>query len=212
MKNLMIGTCLLMAAVLTGCNSETKIATGTCHITGTANANLNGKKIFLVPMTRPATMETVDSVVVENGKFEFTADTCELSVIRMDYHFRSGVQDLLVVTEPGKVEVIIDSISSGKGTPQNDSLQSWKNLTEKLQKECRPFMIEGRNAEKAGDNTTAEAMKAKLDSLRRDYRRSSHEMGERMKGTSLGEFLMKQFPKTYKQKMPDGSIEEKPLF
>ena len=73
-------------------------------------------------------------------------------------------------------------------------------------------MIEGRNAEKAGDMTTAEKMKAKLDSMRREYRRASNAMGESMKGTSLGDFLLKQFPKTYKKKMPDGSIEEVEFF
>lgn len=212
MKKLMMGMVLLMALVMAGCDSTTKPITGKCHIMGTINPKFNGKKIFLVPMTRPATAETVDSMVVENGRFEFTADTCDLRVIRMDYHFRMGVQDLLVVTEPGNVEVTIDSISSCKGTPQNDSLQAWKERTERFNKECRPFMIEGRNAEKAGNTATAETMKAKLDSMRRDYRRASHEMGVSMEGTSLGDFLVKQFPKTYKQKMPDGSIVEKPLF
>ena len=48
--------------------------------------------------------------------------------------------------------------------------------------------------------------------MRRDYRRASNAMGESMKGTSLGDFLLKQFPKTYKKKMPDGSIEEVELF
>ena len=202
----------LMTLALGGCKSEKRIVNGKCHIMGTINPKFNGKKIFLVPMTRPYTMESVDSMVVADGKFEFTADTCDLRVIRVDYHFRIGVQDLLVVTEPGDLVVNIDSISSCKGTPQNDSLQAWKERTERFNLECQPFMIDGRNAEKKGDITTAEAMKAKLESMRRDYRRASNALGESMKGTSLGDFLLKQFPKTYKKKMPDGSIEEVPFF
>ena len=202
----------LMTLALGGCKSEKRIVNGKCHIMGTINPKFNGKKIFLVPMTRPATMETVDSMVVADGKFTFTADTCDLRVIRIDYHYRTGVQDLLVVTEPGDLVVNIDSISSWKGTPQNDSLQAWKERTERFNLECQPFMIDGRNAEKKGDITTAEAMKAKLESMRRDYRRASNALGESMKGTSLGDFLLKQFPKTYKKKMPDGSIEEVPFF
>ena len=198
----------LMTLALGGCKSEKRIVNGKCHIMGTINPKFNGKKIFLVPMTRPATIETVDSMVVADGKFEFTADTCDLRVIRVDYHFRIGVQDLLVVTEPGDLVVNIDSISSCKGTPQNDSLQAWKERTERFNMECQPFMIDG----KKGDITTAEAMKAKLESMRRDYRRASNALGESMKGTSLGDFLLKQFPKTYKKKMPDGSIEEVPFF
>ena len=211
-KILFVSVITLMTLALGGCKSEKRIVTGKCHIMGTINPKFNGKKIFLVPMTRPATMETVDSMVVENGKFEVTADTCDLRVIRIDYHYRTGVQDLLIVTEPGDLTVNIDSISSCKGTPQNDSLQAWKERTERFNMECSPFMIEGRNAEKAGDMTTAEKMKAKLDSMRREYRRESNAMGESMKGTSLGDFLLKQFPKTYKKKMPDGSIEEVELF
>ena len=202
----------LMTLALGGCKSEKRIVNGKCHIMGTINPKFNGKKIFLVPMTRPATMETVDSMVVADGKFEFTADTGDLRAIRIDYHYRTGVQDLLVVTEPGDLVVNIDSISSCKGTPQNDSLQAWKERTERFNMECQPFMIDGRNAEKKGDITTAEAMKAKLESMRRDYRRASNALGESMKGTSLGDFLLKQFPKTYKKKMPDGSIEEVPFF
>ena len=202
----------LMTLALGGCKSEKRIVTGKCHIMGTINPKFNGKKIFLFPMTRPAPMETVDSMVVADGKFEFTADTCDLRVIRVDYHFRIGVQDLLVVTEPGDLVVNIDSISSCKGTPQNDSLQAWKERTERFNMECQPFMIDGRNAEKKGDITTAEAMKAKLESMRRDYRRASNAMGERMTGTSLGDFLLKQFPKTYKKKMPDGSIKDVDFF
>ena len=202
----------LMTLALGGCKSEKRIVNGKCHIMGTINPKFNGKKIFLVPMTRPATIETVDSMVVADGKFEFTADTCDLRVIRVDYHFRIGVQDLLVVTEPGDLVVNIDSISSCKGTPQNDSLQAWKERTERFNMECQPFMIDGRNAEKKGDITTAEAMKAKLKSMRRDYLRASNAMGESMKGTSLGDFLLKQFPKTYKKKMPDGSIKDVDFF
>ena len=202
----------LMTLALGGCKSEKRIVNGKCHIMGTINPKFNGKKIFLVPMTRPATIETVDSMVVADGKFEFTADTCDLRVIRVDYHFRIGVQDLLVVTEPGDLVVNIDSISSCKGTPQNDSLQAWKERTERFNMECQPFMIDGRNAEKKGDITTAEAMKAKLESMRRDYRRASNALGESMKGTSLGDFLLKQCPKKCTQKMPDGSIEEVPFF
>ena len=202
----------LMTLALGGCKSEKRIVNGKCHIMGTINPKFNGKKIFLVPMTRPATIETDDTMAVAAGKIEITADTCDLRVIRVDYHFRIGVQDLLVVTEPGDLVVNIDSISSCKGTPQNDSLQAWKERTERFNMECQPFMIDGRNAEKKGDITTAEAMKAKLESMRRDYRRASNALGESMKGTSLGDFLLKQFPKTYKKKMPDGSIEEVPFF
>ena len=46
---------------------------------------------------------------------------------------------------------MIDSISSAKGTPQNDSLLRWKELTERFNKVCVPFRTTGKNAEKAGN-------------------------------------------------------------
>ena len=95
---------------------------------------------------------------------------------------------------------MIDSISSAKGTPQNDSLQRWKELTERFNKVCVPFRITGKNAEKAGNVAVAEEMKSKLDSLRNDYRRQLHYLGESMKEGALHDFLLKQFPKTYKKK------------
>ena len=88
----------LMALVLVGCTSSQKPVTGKCHITGSANSRFDGKKIFLVPITRPATMETVDSVVISNGKFEFTADTCDMRVSRLSYPLRTYAQDLRAAT------------------------------------------------------------------------------------------------------------------
>ena len=201
---------VMLALVVVSCSTSTHDSV--CHIKGIANSKFNGKKIFLVPINGPATMETVDSVVVEDGKFEFFSSVAEMKVIRIDYHFRTGVQDLLVVSEPGELEVVIDSVSSCKGTPQNDSLQQWKDLTERFNKECVPFRITGMNAEKSGDMKVAEQMKSKLDSLRNDYRRRSHYLGSNMKEGTLHDFLLKQFPKTYKKKMPDGKIVELPFF
>lgn len=97
----------------------------------TSQSRLDGERVFLVPYG-PKSFEDsigVDSVVIKNGKFEFRGQKGEfLARITMDKRVRYGTQDLLIVTEPGEITVIIDSISSGHGTPQNEALQSWKNL------------------------------------------------------------------------------------
>ncbi len=111
--------------VMAGCKPTAKKI---CVIHGTMESSRwDGKKIFLVPMFGLQDAAHVDSVVIKDGKFEFTADTTEMKVIRVDYHFRDGVQDLLVVSEPGDVKVTIGSNSISGGTPQNDSLQVWKD-------------------------------------------------------------------------------------
>ena len=192
MRKLMY-VCLAVAGiVLAGCSGKGTLPEGVCHISGTIPADYNGKRIFLVPLYGPTTAEYVDSIEVQDGHFEFTKDTVMMAKILMDYHYRMGVQQLLVVTEPGEVEVVIDSISSAKGTPQNDSLQQWKDATEKYHRE----LVMLRKA-----NRMAEA-----DSLHLEYKKLTRQLAANMKEGVLHDFLEGMFPLTYKQKMPDGSI------
>lgn len=121
-----VGLLALSTVGMAGCQKADK--GGECRIHGTMQSSRwDGKRIFLVPMFGPQDAAHVDSVVIENGKFEFTADTTEMKVIRVDYHYREGAQELLVVSEPGDVKVSIGGNSQSSGTPQNDSLQVWKD-------------------------------------------------------------------------------------
>ncbi len=99
----------------------------------TSQSRLDGERVFLVPYGTKTFEDSigVDSTVVKNGKFEFRGHKGEfLARVTMDKRVRYGTQDLLIITEPGEITVVIDSISSGKGTPQNDLLQAWKVLKE----------------------------------------------------------------------------------
>lgn len=195
-----------MTALLTGCTSTPQKTEGICHIQGTINERFEGKKVFLVPVNGPATAETVDSIVVTNGKFEFRSEPGEMKSIRIDYRYRIGVEELLLVMEPGEVEVIIDTISSGKGTPMNDTLQQWKERTMQHYQSLAPFRMKGREAEKAGDHITAEAMKAKIAELEKAYKKESRALADRLKEGPLYEFLNSRFPTSYQKKLPDGTI------
>ena len=88
----------------------------------------DGEYVFLVP-AGPHEDADVDSVLIDKGHFEFVVDKEEMNIIRVTKYRRLGLQDLIVVTEPGVVEAVISSDSHAKGTPQNDSLQVWKDLT-----------------------------------------------------------------------------------
>ena len=97
----------------------------------TSQSRLNGERVFLVPYGTKSFEDSigVDSVVIKNGKFEFRGHKGEfLARVTMDRRVRYGTQDLLIVTEPGEITVLIDSVSSAHGTPQNEALQSWKDL------------------------------------------------------------------------------------
>ena len=178
-----------------------------CRIHGTVGMEqLEGKQIFLVPLTGPATMETVDSVVIKDGKFEFKTDTAMMAKLLMDYHYRFGVQMLLVVTEPGDLEVVIDSVSSGRGTPQNDTLQAWKELTERHNREYGRLNRAVYQLKQRGDTAQAAQLEQQARAIRLAYKQQTRQKGAAMKGTLLGDFLEGLFPLTYKKKMPDGSI------
>ena len=124
---------LLMACICVGivcCSKSDKeyIVRGS-----TTQSRLNGQRVFLVPYGTKAFEDSigVDSVVIKDGKFEFRGHKGEfLARVTVDKRVRYGTQDLLIITEPGEITVVIDSVSSGSGTPQNDLLQAWKVLKE----------------------------------------------------------------------------------
>ncbi len=97
----------------------------------TTQSRLNGERVFLVPYGSPTIEDSigVDSTVIKDGKFEFRSRKGEyLARVTVDKRVRHGTQDLLIVTEPGEITVVIDSVSIGGGTPQNEALQSWKDM------------------------------------------------------------------------------------
>ncbi|MDE6795239.1 MAG: DUF4369 domain-containing protein [Muribaculaceae bacterium] len=97
----------------------------------TTQSRLNGQRVFIVPYGSPTIEDSigVDSTVIKDGKFEFRSRKGEyLARVTVDKRVRHGTQDLLIVTEPGVITIVIDSVSSGGGTPQNEALQSWKDL------------------------------------------------------------------------------------
>jgi hypothetical protein len=148
----------------------------------------NGKRIFLVPMFGPQDAEHVDSVVIENGKFEFTPDTMEMKVIKLDYHFRAGTQELLVVSEPGDIHVLIGKNSTSAGTPQNDSLQVWKDGLAKYNKKYNELRA------KAMETKDESILMTEGKAIQQELRAFNLQMKENMKEGIFYEFLQKMYP------------------
>ena len=130
MKNIIVvvtvGLLLTMGnLVMSSCGSATVKKS---RIHGTMeSAQWDGKKIYLVPMFGHVDAAHVDSTIIKNGRFEFATDSCEMKRITVEVSARYGTQDLLVVTEPGDIQVSIGKNSRAGGTPENDSLQVWKD-------------------------------------------------------------------------------------
>ena len=180
---------------------------GKCHIEGTVNGEqYEGKRIFLVPNSGPATMETVDSMEIKDGKFHFEPDSVQMYKILLDYHYRMGLQPLLIVGEPGTINVTIDSISHATGTPQNDSLEQWKVQTEIHNRQLGMMRKNMAELNKRGDSLQAKYIQQRADSFHLVYKNYTRQLAKNMEGSVLGDFLMSLYPLTYKRQLPDGRI------
>ena len=195
---------LFTLSLLLGCQQAND---GKCHIEGTVNGEqYEGKRIFLVPNSGPATMETVDSMEIKDGKFHFEPDSMQMYKILLDYHFRFGLQPLLVVGEPGTIHVTIDSISHATGTPQNDSLEQWKVQTEIHNRQMGLMRQNIAGLKKQGDSVQANYIQQRADSFHLVYKNYTRQMAKNLEGQVLGDFLKGLYPLTYKRQMPDGRI------
>ena len=197
---------LLAFLALSFAACDTK-SSGKCHITGSIPEKYNGKRIFLVP-TVGDNRYNVDSVVIQNGKFEFNSDTLMLAEIRVDYHFRLGLQPLLLVVEPGEVTVRVDSISSAVGTPQNDSLNVWKERKQVHDQEYRQMIGIINELREKGDTAQANQLKPQAHDYHMAFKTYTRNLAKNMKEGILHDFLSTLYPKTYKRMMPDSTTVE----
>lgn len=163
-------------ALLASCSQEKGYV-----IYGTvSNPDLEGAQVFLVPLEN-AVKETIDSVYIHNQVFEFRGTEEKMAEIRIERFKRFGNENLLVVTEPGETYVTIGQVSSGRGTPQNDTLQVWKNLTKEYYLKAGSL-----NRQNRKDDAAA---------LRESYVDRTRQMASNVgKESTLGKFLNSRFP------------------
>ena len=167
---------LIVVIVFTSCSQSSQYI-----ICGTVtNPALEGAMVFLVPLEN-ATKETIDSVYISNQMFEFRGTEEKIADIRIERFKRFGNENLLVITEPGETFVTIGQVSSGRGTPQNDSLQVWKNLTKQYNMQVSSLRSQDRKEDAAA--------------LRESYIARTRQMARNVgKESTLGKFLNSRFP------------------
>lgn len=117
-----------LLTILSSCKEESKhfVIEGTI-----ADTSCDGAQIFLVPLTEPATHETVDSVVIVDRKFRFEGEKTRICALRLQMPQRMNFQELLVYTEPGNIEAFVSQHGSVTGTKNNDLIQEWKTTQER---------------------------------------------------------------------------------
>ena len=189
MKNIIITIGLFSAMgcmVMSSCSSETVKKS---RIHGTMeSANWDGKKIYLVPMFGHVDAAYVDSTIIKNRKFEFATDSCEMKRITVEVTARYGTQDLLVVTEPGDIQVSIGKNSRAGGTPENDSLQVWKD---QLMKYSAVLNLLSKQEKYVNDTSLLKSKRKAIISQITSY---TDQMKKRMSSGPFKTFLEKMYP------------------
>lgn len=179
---------LCAAALLSACgpqdNKDTYVIDGKLGTT-----EFDGEWMYLVPLKNDK--GRVDSVRIKDGAFSFKGDSAEMKVLRVHYLLRGRLQELLVATEPGHISVVIDSVSSGGGTPQNDALQQWKEELTAYNGRMSALAAEYRQASPAD---TAQ-LRQRRDSLYIAHKEYCHSLADDMRGTAFGDFLNELFPR-----------------
>ena len=199
--------CFIALAAVTMMFSCQSANNGKCRINGVVNGEqYEGKRIFLVPMYGPKTAEYVDSMEITNGQFHFEPDSSQMYKILLDYHYRFGLQPLLIVGEPGTIEVIIDSISHATGTPQNDSLEKWKVQTEIHNMQLAKMRKNIADLQMKGDTVQAQYLAQRADSFHLAYKNYTRQLAKNLKEGVLYDFLKEMYPLTYQRKYPDGRV------
>jgi hypothetical protein len=199
--------CFIALAAVTMMFSCQSANNGKCRINGVVNGEqYEGKRIFLVPMYGPKTAEYVDSMEITNGQFHFEPDSAQMYKILLDYHYRFGLQPLLIVGEPGTIEVIIDSISHATGTPQNDSLEKWKVQTEIHNMQLAKMRKNIADLQMKGDTVQAQYLAQRADSFHLAYKNYTRQLAKNLKEGVLYDFLKEMYPLTYQRKYPDGRV------
>lgn len=145
----------------------------------------DGQKIYLVPMEH-ANAGNVDSTFVKEGKFTFEGDTERVAVIRLPMLQRLDAQELLVVTEPGTTQVTYGRNSSAHGTPQNELLQHWKELTITRNRTFSRYMDAQRDS--AAQAETGK-LKIAADAANQAFEQYTRKVVRSHPGTTVQQFL-----------------------
>lgn len=162
----------------------------------TSQTRLNGNRVFLVPYGSKQIEDSigVDSVVIENGQWEFRGRGEYLARVTIGKHMRYGTQDLLVVTEPGGViNVVIDSVSSGGGTPQNEALQQWKDKMADHNRIAAQKARQLRYLRETGDTVYANALRDSLRQFNADFRQEMQNMAKLLKPGPAQDLLLQYY-------------------
>ena len=146
-----------IAVIFTACQNKTQYT-----INGTVTDPMyEGQKVVLVESTDNE-MTPVDSTIISNGKFKIKGET-ESSVLR----FISIGEDAnkvrsIIMVEPGKINVVYDSVFHVTGSELNDRYSDFNNVQKDLNTKARALSEQYNNA--MADGTITEDLETEISS------------------------------------------------
>lgn len=121
---------------LCSCGSKQYTLEGTVD-----NKALNGKTIFIKERV-DRVWKSIDSTVIENGKFAFkgTVDSAKIAYLAYEFPENNKVRQAFIL-ENGKITAAVDTAGfmSIKGTEQNDLLQTYQDAKNTFNKKSEAF-------------------------------------------------------------------------
>lgn len=174
------------------------------EITGLAEGVENGKKVYLETQTDLGPV-SLDTAVVENGKFKFEGklkEGIELAFVRIET--LNGSVPMILENGDISVEFNKDTIQNSKigGTKNNDHFQNYNNESQVIYKKMMKFQVD--NQEKMAAAQQAQDT-VSINLLMKDYNKFQDDMNEQSKkfisknpdafvsGLLLENFLMRNY-------------------
>ena len=176
---------LFLLVGLAACNNgRDYVIEGTLY----GGRNFEGRTIYLVPFSG-AGADNIDSAIVHESRFHFdgTVQQDAVYTLHMNKVMSVFIDDLIIILEPGRIRTKLSQPSSAKGTPLNDSLQSWREFKAKNDSALRAVSKELMRARSAECRA---ALQDKQDSLRASFETRTR-ASIKQNNNAFGEFLGK---------------------
>lgn len=192
-KILLFGVVVTMA--IFGCRPQQSTGMGSCHVKGTVSDSLmEGHRIVIEPIDMSKTSVKSDTFEIKGGKFEATLDSVLVyKVMPVEEYLYATLQPIIIVGEPGVVWVRLGPDSHSGGTVQNDTLDSWKILTEAHSRVYNQIRSKASMMAQKGDTIQAGILQKEADSLHFAYSSVTRRMADAIGEGPLYVFLSRFF-------------------
>jgi len=175
---------LFLFACFVGCSKKESIINGRLP-----NASFDNEWMYLIPF-KNASKKTVDSVLIRNSSFQFRLKPQkqnQIFILRIKpLLLRLKLQNILIISEPGIIDVWMDKHSLASGTPLNLILQQWKN--EKHISDSIYYSVYRKYKKETNELEKAQ-YQAELKEILEKYQIYADSLAEENKDNAVGQFI-----------------------